>query len=71
MPNVRKVRADSVPFGTDICTRGNGVWAAYDGDVLIAVAATADEARKKWRVLMARRREREQAAKRNAENLEA
>lgn len=55
MPTVRKVPADSVPYGTDICTRGNSVWAAYDGDVVVAVAPTADEARKKWRTYRARK----------------
>jgi hypothetical protein len=63
-PDVRKQPADSVPFGTDICTRGNSVWCAYDGDVLIAVSPTSDEARRKWRLYMARKSEQEAAAKR-------
>lgn len=47
-PTVKKVPADSVPYGTDICTRGNSVWAAYSGEELIAVGATAKEARAKY-----------------------
>jgi hypothetical protein len=47
-PTIKKVPADSVPFGTDICTRGNSVWAAYSGDELVVVAATAKEARAKY-----------------------
>lgn len=48
-PVVRKVPADSVPFGTDI-THRHHVWCAYtpDGVTLIAVAATAGEARRKY-----------------------
>lgn len=60
VPQVRKVRADSVPFGEDICRHGKHVWCAYDGDVLIAVTATADEARRKWRVYQVQKRIREQ-----------
>jgi len=47
-PTVKKVPAGSVPFGTDICTRGDHVWAAYSGDELIVVGATAKEARAKY-----------------------
>jgi len=48
-PTIRKVSADSVLYGDAICTRGDHVWAAYDGEKLIAVGATADEARRNYR----------------------
>jgi hypothetical protein len=48
---LRKVPADSVPYGDAICTRGHSVWAVYDGDRLVCVAATANEAREKYRRL--------------------
>lgn len=48
-PTIRKVPADSVPYGESISRNGKHVWCAYDGDVLIAVAATADEARCQYR----------------------
>jgi hypothetical protein len=48
-PTVRKVPADSVPFGSDI---SHNVWAAHDeAGILIAVAATSDEVRRKYRSL--------------------
>lgn len=47
-PTIRKVPADSVPFGEDICQRGNSVWAAYDGERLVCVAPTAKEARLRY-----------------------
>lgn len=46
---IRKVPADSVPYGDSISRNGVFVWAAYDGERLVAVAATADEARAKYR----------------------
>jgi hypothetical protein len=46
---VRKVPADSVPYGTSISRNGRTVWAAFDGETVIAVAATVDEARAKYR----------------------
>jgi hypothetical protein len=49
---VRKVPADSVPYGSSITRNGRTVWAAYDVDKLIAVGATADEARRKFKDLV-------------------
>jgi len=49
---VRKVVADSVPFGTSISRNGSTCWAAFDVDKLIAVGATADEARSKFKALV-------------------
>ena len=43
--DARKVPADSVPYGSDICRVGKHVWAAYDGDRLVCVAATSAEVR--------------------------
>lgn len=49
-PTVRKVPADSVPYGSDISRNGKTVWAAFDEvGTLVAVAATAPEARRKYR----------------------
>jgi hypothetical protein len=48
-PTIRKQPADSVPYGPDISRRGGYVYCAYDGERLIAVAATAPEARRKYR----------------------
>jgi len=51
-PTVRKVSADSVPYGSDISRNGRSVWAAYNAaGTLIAVAATSDEVRRKYRFL--------------------
>ena len=47
-PTVRKIPADSVPYGRDISTRGGYVYATYDGDEVVAVGATAGEARRKY-----------------------
>ena len=44
-PTVRKIPADSVPYGRDICTRGSHVWAAYSDPVLVCIAATRKEVR--------------------------
>jgi hypothetical protein len=52
-PTIRKVLADSVPYGRDICAHGNHVWAAYSDGVLVCVAATAPEARRKYRKALA------------------
>lgn len=46
---VRKVPADSVPFGESISRNGRTVFAAYDGERLVAVGATTEEARRKYR----------------------
>lgn len=52
---VFKVRADSVPYGAEIARRGAWVWVARDGDVVIAVAATASECRRKYKAWVAQR----------------
>lgn len=46
---VHKVPADSVPYGESISRNGRTVWAAYDGETLVAVGATVPEARRKYR----------------------
>ncbi len=57
-PTIRKVPADSVPYGENISRNGRTVWAAYDGETLVVVAATAGEARTKYReALKARERQ--------------
>ncbi len=56
--SLRKVPADSVPHGTSISRNGKHVWAAYDSETLVAVAATADEARRKARRVLALRPQR-------------
>jgi hypothetical protein len=49
-PTVRKLPADSVPLGSSISINGKHVYGAYDSsEQLIAVAATADEARRMGR----------------------
>jgi hypothetical protein len=50
-PTIRKVPANSVPYGEQITRRGGYVWAAYDGDRLVCVAATVGEARRKFKRL--------------------
>ena len=45
---IRKVPADSVPFGPETCTRGTHVWAAYVDAKLICIGATAKQARKRY-----------------------
>jgi hypothetical protein len=47
-PTILKVPADSVPFGESISNNGRTVWAAYEGDELIAVAPTSAEVRAKF-----------------------
>jgi hypothetical protein len=47
--SIRKVPVDSVPFGESISRNGRTVWAAYHNDMLIAVGATHDEARGRYR----------------------
>ena len=48
-PIIRKLAADTVPYGDAITTRGNYVWGAFDGDELVAIGATVDEAKRKYR----------------------
>jgi predicted negative regulator of RcsB-dependent stress response len=47
-PTLRKVDASSVMFGESISTNGKTLWAAYDGEQLVAVGASSDEARRKY-----------------------
>ncbi|MCU1301515.1 MAG: hypothetical protein JWQ87_1799 [Candidatus Sulfotelmatobacter sp.] len=49
--SLRKVSADSVPHGTSISRSGKYVWAAFHGERLVAVGATADEARHKYQAV--------------------
>ena len=49
VPTLRKVPADSVPYGENISRNGRTVWAAYDGDTLVTVGATSEEVRIKYR----------------------
>ena len=54
---IRKVPADSVPYGDSISHNGKAVWAAFDGESRVAVGATAGEARRKfWQVRKAAER---------------
>jgi hypothetical protein len=46
---IRKVPADSVPFGDSISRNGRTVWAAYHNGELVALGVTRDEARAKYR----------------------
>jgi hypothetical protein len=48
-PTIRKVLASSVPHGDAICTRGNYVWQAFNGDRWVCTAATAKEAREMYK----------------------
>lgn len=48
-PTVRKVPADSVPYGESMSRNGKHVWTAYDGERLIVVGATSTEVRVKYR----------------------
>jgi hypothetical protein len=50
-PTIRKVPAATVPYGDSISRNGQTVWVALDGDQLICVAATAEEARRKSRAI--------------------
>lgn len=53
--DVRKVPADSVPYGGSISRNGRTVWAAFDAaGRLVCVAATANEARRKYRLAQGR-----------------
>ena len=48
-PTIRKVDASTVPFGESISRNGHTAWIALDGERLVCVAATACEARSKYR----------------------
>ena len=54
---IRKVQADSVPHGMDISRSGKTCWAAYHNGELVAVAETADAARRKYRAVLWQRAE--------------
>jgi hypothetical protein len=58
--SIRKVDASTVPFGVDVSRNGKTCWAAYHDGKLIAVGATHDEARWRYRD-WAWRNEREKA----------
>jgi hypothetical protein len=47
-PTCKKVPADTVPFGPDVCTRGEHVWAAYSGETLVCIATTKKEVLRKY-----------------------
>jgi predicted nucleotidyltransferase len=47
--SISKVPADSVPYGDSNSRNGRTVWAAFHNDKLIAVGATHDDARRKYR----------------------
>lgn len=56
-PTVRKISADSVPFGSDISRNGRWLWAAFDdGGELVAVAATSADVRRKFCLLQRAKR---------------
>lgn len=46
---LRKVPAASVPYGHHRAN-GTSLWAAYDGEVLVATAATKTQARRAYRL---------------------
>jgi hypothetical protein len=46
---IRKERADLHRYGKDVSRRGDYVYAAYSGDKLIVIAASASEARWKYK----------------------
>jgi len=50
-PTIRKVDASTVPYGESISRNGRTVWIALDGERLVCIAATANEARRKYREL--------------------
>ena len=45
-PTVRKLPADSVPYGPEISRRGGYVYGGFDGEQLIVIAATTPEVRR-------------------------
>jgi len=71
---IRKVPADSVPYGDSISRNGQTVWAAYDGERLLCVAASAEEARRKgmglWHAESAKQLAARQPAEGDGKNLE-
>ena len=54
-PIVRKVPADSVPYGSSISHNGKTVWAAFnDAGQLVYVGATSSEVRRRYREALQR-----------------
>jgi len=53
-PTLSKVAVGSVPYGESISHNGRTVVAAYEGERLVCVAPTAEEARRKYREVLAR-----------------
>jgi hypothetical protein len=47
--SIRKVPASSVPFGESISRNGRTVWAGYHNGELVAVGATCDQTRAKYK----------------------
>lgn len=47
--DVRKVPANSVPYGESISRNGLTVWVVMDGDSVASVGATSQEVRRKYR----------------------
>jgi hypothetical protein len=64
---VKKVLADSVPFGTSI-SHNSKVWAAFDGDRFVCAGATADECRRKYCAIKLRESAAAAEARRNEES---
>jgi len=48
-PTIKKVRAASVPYGESISRNGQTLWVALDGERVVCVAATAGEAKRKFK----------------------
>jgi len=51
MPILKKVPADSVPYGFEISRYGKYVWAAYSGDRLVCLGPTKNEAAQRYRLI--------------------
>lgn len=47
-PTVRKVLANSVPYGESISRNGRTVWVALEGERVICVAASSAEVRRRF-----------------------
>lgn len=47
-PTVRKVPANSVPYGESISRNGRTVWVALEGERVVCVAATSADVRRKF-----------------------
>jgi hypothetical protein len=60
--SVRKVAASSVRYGDSVSRHGRTVWAAYCGERLVSVGATAGEARRKYYAAMKAEKQEEARA---------